>query len=79
MNAVTVEQLYHASIEPIPMADQLRLIALMSQYLAQATGQPATLNARSLLELEGLGAEMWNGVDAQDYVNALRDEWETRP
>lgn len=51
----------------------------MSQHLAQATGQPATLNARSLLELEGLGAEIWNGVDAQDYVNALRDEWETRP
>ena len=79
MNAVTVEQLYHAYIEPISMADQLRLIALMSQHLAQATGQPAALTPRSLLELEGLGAEIWNGIDAQDYVNALRDEWETRP
>lgn len=35
--------------------------------------------ARSLLELEGLGAEIWVGVDAQGYVGALRDEWEHRP
>ena len=79
MNAVTVEELYHAYIESIPVADQLRLIALMSQQLARSSFQQRPLNTRSLLELEGLGADIWNGVDAQDYVNALRDEWETRP
>lgn len=30
---------------------------------------------RSLLELEGSGAEIWKGIDAQEYVDALRDEW----
>jgi len=34
---------------------------------------------RSLLELEGLGAEIWNGADAQQYVNELRKEWDHRP
>ena len=34
---------------------------------------------RSLLELEGLGAEIWEGIDAQDYVNQLRSEWDHRP
>jgi hypothetical protein len=34
---------------------------------------------RSLLELEGLGAEIWRGIDAQDYVNELRKEWDHRP
>lgn len=78
MSAMSVEQLYHTYIEPIPADDQLRLIALMSQRLAQhSTSQPAT-KTHSLLELEGLGAEIWNGVDAQKYVNALRDEWEVR-
>ena len=24
----------------------------------------------------GLGQEIWDGVDAQTYVNELRDEWE---
>ena len=33
----------------------------------------------SLLELEGLGAELWQGVDAQEYVNELRAEWDERP
>jgi hypothetical protein len=24
----------------------------------------------------GLGKEIWEGIDAQEYVNKLRDEWE---
>lgn len=31
---------------------------------------------RSLLELHGLGREIWQGVDAVDYVRKLRDEWD---
>ena len=30
---------------------------------------------RSLLELRGLGKELWKGEDAQEYVNKLRREW----
>jgi hypothetical protein len=26
----------------------------------------------------GLGKEIWEGIDAQAYVNALRDEWAER-
>ena len=33
--------------------------------------------APSLLDLEGLGKEIWLGEDAQAYVDRLRDEWET--
>jgi hypothetical protein len=32
----------------------------------------------SVLELVGLGAEIWEGIDAQDYVNQLRSEWDER-
>lgn len=24
----------------------------------------------------GLGKEIWGGIDAQEYVNRMRDEWE---
>jgi hypothetical protein len=34
---------------------------------------------RSILELRGLGKEIWEGIDAQEYVNQLRDEWDQRP
>jgi hypothetical protein len=26
--------------------------------------------------LRGLGKEIWRGLDAQEYVNQMRDEWE---
>jgi len=29
----------------------------------------------TLLEFERLGAEIWQRIDAQQYVNELRDEW----
>ena len=33
----------------------------------------------TLLDLEGLGKEIWEGIDAQEYVDKLRDEWNHRP
>jgi len=32
----------------------------------------------SILEFEGIAQGLLNGVDAQDYVNGLRDEWDER-
>ena len=31
---------------------------------------------RQLTELRGLGKEIWGGMDAQEYVNEMRDEWD---
>ena len=30
---------------------------------------------RSILELEGLGKEIWESIDAQEYVDRERDSW----
>ena len=30
---------------------------------------------RSILELDGLGQEIWQGIDAQMYINEERDSW----
>lgn len=42
-----------------------------SVYRLQAI-QP---NHRNILDLEGLGSEIWKGVDPVKYVRELRDEW----
>jgi hypothetical protein len=34
---------------------------------------------RRLSEMRGLGKEIWEGIDAQEYVNQLRSEWDERP
>ena len=36
------------------------------------------LRQHSILELQGLGKEIWAGVDALEYINELRDGWEDR-
>jgi hypothetical protein len=36
----------------------------------------ATKPHRSILELGGLGREVWEGVDPVQYINELRDDWD---
>ena len=50
--------------------EQLQLIEdLISVARHQVTAKPQ----RSIMELRGLGKEVWNGIDAQEYVNKERD------
>ena len=30
----------------------------------------------SIMELEGLGADIWEGIDAQEYVRKERESWD---
>ncbi len=72
----TAEEIYQQYIKPLPNNEKLRLIAKVSSDLVEnETEKPK----RSIMELHGLGAEIWEGIDAQEYVNELRNEWEHRP
>ena len=53
-------------------ADQARLLA---EYGTLAGSSADPLLRRSILELEGLGKEVWNGIDAQRYVDEERASW----
>jgi hypothetical protein len=39
-----------------------------------APGQGAQV-AHSILEIKGLGREIWDGMDAQEYVDRERGTW----
>lgn len=69
-----VESLYQ-QIQELPVEDQLQLLALIAQGLAK----PAADKRKRLSDLQGLGKEIWQGIDAQEYVNQLRREWDERP
>jgi hypothetical protein len=78
MAGMSVEELYERHIKPLPPAERMRLIALTAQGLSQpalVAGEPPK---RSIMELHGLGAEIWEGIDTQEYVRQLRDEWDHR-
>jgi len=52
--------------------EQLRLLAdLASMLRRKGAGR-----RRSILELQGLGKEVWKGIDAQEYVDRERDSWD---
>lgn len=50
----------------------------LADLLASAREKPRRAR-HSIAELRGLGAEIWRGVDAQQYVDELRNEWDQRP
>ncbi|MCX6380961.1 MAG: hypothetical protein NT023_16040 [Armatimonadetes bacterium] len=79
MNTIHLEELYNRHIKPLSLVARMRLVKLIMQDLAQPMKNSAEPPKRSIMELHGLGAEVWEGVAAQDYVKQLRDEWESRP
>ena len=78
MIARDVEDLYRRHIRSLPRAKRLQLLARVAQDLAESRS-PEPESSRSLSELEGLGAEIWAGIDAQKYVDDLRREWDHSP
>lgn len=79
MAAIRIEELYDRYIKPRPTAERLRLLAMTAQDLVEQPVEAEEKPQRSIMELHGLGAELWEGVDAQEYVNELRKEWDHRP
>ena len=72
---IDVEVLYQEQIRELPAQARLQLLALIAQGL---TALPSDKPSR-LMDLQGLGKEIWQGIDAQEYINQLRSEWDERP
>ncbi len=70
----TVEEIYRQHIKPLPDVEKLRLITKVAESLAEEA-RPK----RDIMELHGLGAEIWKGVNVEEYINEMRDEWDNRP
>jgi len=55
--------------ESLGRADQLRLLSRLAEYLRlHAAPEVPTI----ILELQGLGKEIWQDLDAQEYVDRER-------
>jgi hypothetical protein len=52
--------------------EQLRLI---QEIAARTAGELSLDTPSSILELCGLGKEIWEGMDAQEYVHRERSSW----
>jgi len=54
--------------------EQLRLLEVISSKLRRTLGRKDA--TQSIMKLEGLGAEIWEGIDAQEYVQDERKAWD---
>ena len=61
------------SAESLSRMEQLRLLSELAEYLSS---QPAPETGTSILELQGLGKEVWQDMDAQEYVDRERASWD---
>jgi hypothetical protein len=60
------------SVEALPHTERLRLVSELAASLSgELDPQP-----RSLMELEGLGREVWQGVDVDEYLRQERSSWD---
>ena len=57
---------------------RITLVVLEEHRSDERAEGEAPKDPPNLLALRGLGAEVWQGVDAQEYVNELRREWDER-
>lgn len=62
-----------ATLPTLAPDEQLNLLEVLSSVLKKAM-QPE-VKRHTLLELEGLGAEMWSKVNVVNYIRQERDSW----
>lgn len=79
MAATSAAEVYRDHVRSLPAEQRLELLAMIAGELAHVPDSSPDARGHSLLELHGQGKALWAGIDAQEYVNRLRDEWHDDP
>jgi hypothetical protein len=70
---ITLDQVLQTS-EQLSVPDQLRLISLLAQRLHGQLGDGG--EPVDILSTLGLGAELWQEIDADAYIEQERSSWD---
>jgi hypothetical protein len=65
---------YVKGIDRLKPEEQLNLLGIISSRLKKTITR--RIKPTTILELEGLGAGEWKGIDAQEYVRKEREAWD---
>ena len=66
---------YHEVLDRVKHLSPDQQLRLLEELAALLRRQMPTKPWRSILELQGLGKQLWQEIDAQAYVNQERDTW----
>ena len=67
------KSIYEEYIKPLSREEQRLLFNVLQ---AELDNDDDNGQRHSILELHGLGREIWQGVDPKEYVRGLREEWD---
>lgn len=74
---MSVQDMLHEA-QHLSHEERKALVKGLMDMLAEST-QTVNKPKRSLREFRGVGASLYNGIDAQVYLNQIRDEWDGYP
>ncbi len=66
---------YKGVLEYVSRLSKREKLDLMIELDRQLSDDNPIEKKHSIMELEGLGKEIWAGIDAQEYVDSERDAW----
>lgn len=66
---------YLKGINALTIKQQLDLINALAEKVKLKIGKKR-IRKYSIMDLEGLGAEIWKGIDAQQFVSKERASWD---
>jgi hypothetical protein len=64
---MTTYQEVRRQIESLTLDEQIRLMEELASIVSKAAKSQG-----SIMDLEGLGKDIWQGIDAREYVNRER-------
>ena len=69
--------LVHLTHETVVIERSGEKLAVLTPYVKEPSGGAvgAPEGRLSLLDLAGVGSEIWAGIDADQYVHRERDQW----
>jgi hypothetical protein len=70
-----VDYTYRHLLDQVEQLTPEKQLQFAQDVLAIYSSHVAPQAVHSILELEGLGKEIWEGVDVDAYINQERDSW----
>ncbi len=71
MAANSYEEILKRAQAELTPEQQTKLVEQLAQYLGRKNG-----GSHRITDLKGLGKEIWEGVNADEYVAKERDSWD---
>ena len=62
-------------LEEVGKLNQAEQLRLLEQIVVLIRNKTTMKSRRSILEIQGMGKDVWKNIEAQKYVDKERDSW----